>query len=506
MSSQIPPTYYFSNIDYNPSYYEPQTSGVSLDYANSTYLRKIGVDTSTAYTTFKQQTTLYSVNQATSATNTQFGDGTSLQNNSGTNNVAIGKLSLSNNTIGYNNTAIGYSTMNTNLTGYDNTAIGNLALSDHIDTFNGTTALGSLAGRNSLGSNCLFLGHQSGQTSSDANTYNYLTCIGVTSGRDPTICSSNRMILGSVNGNENYLFAGSGDFAHRDLTKAINLFITQTGTITIGNTTSTSNISIGQFVFSWGSSIATIQNTGSSCQFQGQPTGSTRFGGNQTFGNLTFGSNSASTSGGTTTLTSANGTITIGSTPVTTANINIGNSLTTGNITLGNSGATGTGSIVCNRQITLPTSTSYTAPTAGTMLGGFSTITATLGSASFTAGNLVGSTAQNIATFTFPSVGTYHVKIRIVFSLAGGSSAKIGLFGLTSTSATMPTDPQVLDDYYYNGTLYNGSTTMMDFYGKDYRISVTNAATTYYIVGQMGVNTGETITISSCSVMPMRIA
>lgn len=457
--------------------FEPSDTPLTYSLAKKYFL---------TYPTAQGSETLQKVGQAIGNNNIQFGDLTSFTSTSGANNIAIGNATLPVLSSGNQNVAIGTGALNIATTGYDNTAVGYYALGDDVTTHNGVTAIGSLAGRHSIGSNSTYLGHQTGQQSTDASTYNYLTCIGMGSGREASVCASNRIILGSSTGSEDVLLAGNGSVRTRVLTSStINLWNEPTNSNTIN-------------------------------MFTGLVTSSTvNIGTNMSSGSIiNIGTQNASSFGGVSAAGITLRKITANDFAIRSSaggGLAIGDTHTTGNITLGNNNNnTDSGVIVLYRRLTLPTSTTYQTPTAGTMLGGVSTIAATLGSASFAGGagglNLVGSTVQNIASFTFPSVGTYLVKIRIVFSLAGGSSAKIGLFGLTSTSATMPTDPQVLDDYYYNGTLWNGSNTMMDFYGPRYTLSVTNAATTYYVVGQMGVNAGETITISSCSVMPMRIA
>ena len=53
MSSQPPPTYEFTGIDYNPQYYNTvASSGISESQANNLYLRKTIADTATAVETF----------------------------------------------------------------------------------------------------------------------------------------------------------------------------------------------------------------------------------------------------------------------------------------------------------------------------------------------------------------------------------------------------------------------------------------------------------------------
>ena len=393
-------------------------------------------------------------------------------------NCSFGAYGLYLNQTGGRNSGIGYRNLYNN-TNSDNTGIGSQALEDNV-IGNGNSALGAVAGRHNLGSNNLYLGHQSGQLSTDTTAYNYLTCLGVLSGRETGVCASNRMIFGGSSGNENYLYAGSGDFTHRDLTKTINLFSTQTGPINIGNTTSTSNITIGQFVFSWGSSIATIQNTSNTAQFQGQQTGAARFGGNQTTGTITLGCSSASTSGGSTIINSANGIITIGSTNLTTANINIGNSLTTSNITLHNGSASGTGSIVCNRAITLPT-TSFSTP-AATQLGYILSGNGTTG-----AGLLSGTPTLSVS-IALP-IGVWQINIRQLFrttTASGNTTQVIGCVSATTANLTPIVDTSYTQDDNSYALVIGGEVD------KNYSFCYTaTAATTLFCNAQILWSTGN---------------
>lgn len=455
-------------------------------------------------------------------------------------NTSVGaQASYTNQTAG-KNSSFGYRSQYYNIAD-ENSSFGSLSLeNNNIGTRN--CAFGYDAGRHNTGSSNNYFGVGSGQLDADASVYNYLTCIGRGSGREAGVCSNNRFIFGSTSGNENYLFAGSGDFAHRDLTKAINLFGTQTGTITIGNTTSTSNIYIGQFVFSWGSSIATISNTSNTAQFQGQQTGATRFGGNQTTGTLTFGCSSASTGGGTTTINSANGNITIGSTNVTTANINVGNSLTSGNINIGNSITSGNitigsntatdggnlnlyssngniniggsnltssevnigisltsgnvnignhnaggGEIFLNRSINLPPSTSWTIPTTGQL--GYTTaipitVTTNFSTGQATLPSSVSNITQFSQPFNFPEKGVFLVNCWFGLQRSGSTGGVTTRIGISTNNTTCPDGQSNIQ--FYTGTTNGLKINPITLYTT---ITVTNTSTNYYITGNTGLAT-----------------
>ena len=53
MTSELPPTYYFTDINYNSSFYgSDDTANLTEALANSLYLRKTVPDTATAVETF----------------------------------------------------------------------------------------------------------------------------------------------------------------------------------------------------------------------------------------------------------------------------------------------------------------------------------------------------------------------------------------------------------------------------------------------------------------------
>lgn len=465
--------------------FEPSDTPLTYSLAKKYFL---------TYPTAQGSETLQKVGQAIGNNNIQFGDLTSFTSTSGANNIAIGNATLPFLSSGNQNVAIGTGALNVATTGFDNTAVGYYALGDDLQTNNGVTAIGSLAGRHSIGSNSTYLGHQTGQQSSDASTYDYLTCIGTLSGREASVCASNRIILGSSTGNENILMAGSGDIAHRNTAQTINLFATTTGAINIGTTTNTNGIYIGNFRSYRAGSDYVFQNTSGGTQFQGQPTGSTSIATNQTFGSVIIGSTS-STNGGSMTISSPNGTISIGSTNVTSANINIGNSLTSGNITLGNS-TSGAGRIVMNRNIVLPTSTSFVTPAAGEL--GYKTSIAlttsgnsSTGSATLPANNV--SITQWSTAFTFPAVGVWMCNAFVTFTRAGSTGGVSIRVGISTATNTAPDEFSKID-------MYTGATQTKAISPQTWTtvINVTSTSTNYYITGNTGLaTTSDTVTMDT---------
>lgn len=481
-------------------------------------------------------------------------------------NNIFGHTALYSNQTGGRNSAFGYRALYNTLNSSENVGIGSLALEDNL-TGSQNTSIGYTSGRHStLGSNGTYLGHNTGQLSSDSTTYNYLTCIGSTSGREAGVCSSNRMIFGSTNGNEDYLYAGSGDFLHRDSTKTLNLFTSQSGSINIGLPTSTNGVYIGNFRSYRSGSDYVFQNTSGATQFQGQPTGTLQIGTNQTFGNITIGAQS-STNGGSLTISSANGPITIGGTNLTTQNINIGTSLTsgtsvnigpnnnssfagvncsgiilrkvsatdfairstqitgefrigdtqttgdidigtgqtTGSVVLGSSTA-GTGSIVCNRNISLPPTSSYSTPVFGQL--GFNTnisITATTNVS--TGQSSLPNNATNITQFSnafqFPNTGTYLCNVQAVMNrtgTTGGVSCRIGV----SLATTSVLDQNSTIQFYTGNTAGAAQILPLTF---SCVLNITSTGTNYYIVGNTGLATStDQVSLTSCNFYITRIA
>jgi len=66
MSAYLPPTYYFTGIDFNAAFFKSDTIGISEARANSLYLLKNSPDTATAIETFSGGINTASVNVATS--------------------------------------------------------------------------------------------------------------------------------------------------------------------------------------------------------------------------------------------------------------------------------------------------------------------------------------------------------------------------------------------------------------------------------------------------------
>ena len=483
MSAYNPPSVNLPEFD--TLVFEPSDTPLTYSLAKKYFL---------TYPTAQGSETLQKVGQAIGNNNIQFGDLTSFTSTSGANNIAIGSATLPSLSSGNFNVAIGSEALNMATTGYDNTAIGYAALGDDVTTHNGVTAIGSLAGRHSIGSNSTYLGHQTGQQSTDNNTYNYLTCIGMGSGREPSVCASNRIILGSTTGNENILMAGSGDIAHRDTAKTINLFATTTAAINIGTTANTNGVYIGNFRSYRSGSDYVFQNTSGATQFQGQPTGATSICSNQTFGNITLGATS-STSGGAMTISSANGTISIGSTNVTSASINIGTSLTTGNVTLGNS-TSGNGRIVMNRNIVLPTSTSFATPAAGELGYKTSIALTTSGNSSTGQATLPANNAnitQWSTAFTFPAIGVWLCNAFVTFTRAGSTGGVSIRVGISTSTTTAPDEFSKID-------MYTGATQTKALSPQTWTtvINVTSTSTNYYITGNTGLaTTTDTVTMDT---------
>jgi hypothetical protein len=99
---------------------------------------------------------------------------TTVANNTGTNNSAIGYFALSANTSGSSNTAIGRSTMPVNTTGSDNTAVGRATLNSN-DTGSRNTAIGLNAlWTNTSGADNTAIGLNAGFSSATVNSGTYI--------------------------------------------------------------------------------------------------------------------------------------------------------------------------------------------------------------------------------------------------------------------------------------------------------------------------------------------
>ena len=90
MSSTIPPTYYFSGINFNPSFYDTVESGLSVSTANALYLNKTTPDTSTVLETFNAGIKTNNLNTLTTSGALQIGAST----NSGT--ITISTINTNN--------------------------------------------------------------------------------------------------------------------------------------------------------------------------------------------------------------------------------------------------------------------------------------------------------------------------------------------------------------------------------------------------------------------------
>ena len=119
MSSQIPPTFQFSTINYNPSFFQQQpilaSSYVTLSYANLNYLKSVGIATSNAISTTFQNTVYLNSTLTVLGTITIGSYSTILQSgltngwsigqtvsNTGTSNILLGD----NTTSSFNNTVV----------------------------------------------------------------------------------------------------------------------------------------------------------------------------------------------------------------------------------------------------------------------------------------------------------------------------------------------------------------------------------------------------------------
>jgi len=428
--------------------------------------------------------TLQKVGQAIGNNNIQFGDLTSFTSTSGANNIAIGNATLPVLSSGYQNVGIGSGALNIATTGYDNTAVGHYALGDVLTTYNGVSALGSLAGRHSLGSNSTYLGYNTGQLAADSNVYNNLTCIGASSGREASVCASNRIILGSSAGAEDVLLAGNGSVRTRVLTSStINLWNEPTSGNTINmfnGLSSSSTLNIGTTSMTSGSTI----NIG---------TNASSFLGVVCCGGITL----RKISGTDFAIRGpAAGLLAIGDTSTSGA-ISVGSSLTTADITLGNS-TSGNGRIVMNRNIRLPTSTSFAVPASGELGFKTSIALATSGNASTGQSTLPNNTTnitQFSNAFNFPAIGVWLCNAFVTFTRTGSTGGVSIRVGISTATNTAPDEFSKID-------MYTGSTQTKALSPQTWTtvINVTSTATNYYITGNTGLaTTADTVTMDTAN-------
>lgn len=458
MSAYNPPTVNLPEFD--TLVFEPSDTPLTYSLAKKYFL---------TYPTAQGSETLQKVGQAIGNNNIQFGDLTSFTSTGGANNIAIGNATLPILSSGYQNVAIGSGALSIATTGFDNTAVGYYALGDDLTTYNGVTAIGSLAGRHSLGSNSTYLGHQSGQLSADNNVYNNLTCIGTLSGREAGVCASNRIILGSSTGAEDVLLAGNGSVRTRVLTSStINLWNEPTS----GNTIN---------MFSGLSSTSTVN-----------------MGLNMTSGStINIGPNASSFNG----VVAAG--ITLRKTTATdfvirsgvAGQLGIGDTHTTGNIAIGNS-TSGTGRIVMNRNIVLPTSTSFATPAAGE-LGYKTSIALTTSTNSSTGQATLPANNANITqwstAFTFPAIGVWLCNAFVTFTRAGSTGGVSIRVGISTSTTTAPDEFSKID-------MYTGATQTKALSPQTWTtvINVTSTSTNYYITGNTGLaTTTDTVTMDT---------
>ena len=97
MSSQPPPTYEFTGIDYNPQYYNTvASSGITETQANNLYLRKTIADTATAVETFSTGIKTNSIDANVAATTLNIGTNATGAINIGTSGSRTGTLTIGN--------------------------------------------------------------------------------------------------------------------------------------------------------------------------------------------------------------------------------------------------------------------------------------------------------------------------------------------------------------------------------------------------------------------------
>jgi hypothetical protein len=95
MSAYNPPTYYFSGIGFNSSFYTVTTTGITQAQANALYLQKTTPDTATAVETFSSGILTTSVDVPTSSSNMNIATGSSSGTiNIGTANVRTGIIHI----------------------------------------------------------------------------------------------------------------------------------------------------------------------------------------------------------------------------------------------------------------------------------------------------------------------------------------------------------------------------------------------------------------------------
>jgi len=101
MSSYVPPNPWFSTINFNEAFFTSNTSSITLQYANATYLRRIGIATSVASNT-------------TFSNNVDFDSTTSFDGNADFNtSVNVDGITTMNNVLNMNGGSIGLSTIQT---------------------------------------------------------------------------------------------------------------------------------------------------------------------------------------------------------------------------------------------------------------------------------------------------------------------------------------------------------------------------------------------------------
>lgn len=523
--------------EFDTAVFEPSDVALTYSLAKKYFL---------TYPVAQGSETLQKVGQVIGLNNIQFGDLQTFDaNTTGQNNVAIGQNILRLATTQNNTICIGVGSMTGAMTGTQNVVVGNgcwtnntvgssTVLVGHeaggIST-NLTTAtyIGKRAGYRTLSSQyCTCIGADSGP--SVGTNYGYLTCIGGNSGNitnDPV--GSNRVLIGSAAGNEDTYICGTGNLKTRVSTGTIAIYDTLTsGTLNIATGmagSSTLNIGTNITGASTNINIGTSLDTGSTMRISKNTNtnNGVYMNGFRIYKQASTICSIAPETAGDNMMLRCNGTsgnfrilddsntannIIIGPNGGTyTGTIEIARSSSTGNVAIHNGNASGNGRVVINRNIVLPTSTTFATPAAGE-LGYSTTRTATLTSTTTFTGTTtaINSTIGEIASMTFPSVGVFNVYVRVRWTRTGSNNAIAGRLGLSTANNTITDQAGSVGNYYWTGSLWNTTPAAMDYMGVFTQV-VTNSSTTYYLTGQFCFSTGtDTLVADDVSFFVTRIA
>ena len=216
MSAESPPIYYFTNINFNSSFYDPANTGLTQTQANALYLRKTTPDTASAIETFAGGVLTDTINSITAGSNMAIASNHTAEDlflgqnitsgdiyigvnasattgRSGTihigdgNNISGGTIHINNGTTNASNTNINNGTTTTGtvniMTGNTSTGTINLATgsgSATVNISNGTTTgivnIGNTTNAVNINSSALSLGSTTKTLTVNAPiTTNYLT-------------------------------------------------------------------------------------------------------------------------------------------------------------------------------------------------------------------------------------------------------------------------------------------------------------------------------------------